>query len=300
MPLPPISLNKLLILIDLLECGSVSGAARRLNRTQPSVSKALADLRAYYDDPLLVRDGSALAPSPFASDLLAGLTEWRQCGDALLSRRAKFEPGMTQRQFLIRCSDYHLTAFGPLVRDIALRYGPATSFQLLQPAASLDQDYQRLSFDFAFQVNAKLGPSFERRAILSEPYVIVYDPAKCTAPHDMDSFCAAVFVLASPAGSGPSVVDRHLAKLGRSREVRIRVPLISDAARLVCGTPFISVLPASTGAFARANLSLATAPLLFDVPSITSYLVWAKARSADPAIAWLAEKLASAHFTNDV
>lgn len=289
----PISLNKLLALVEILESGSVTEAARRLNRTQPSVSKALSDLRAFYDDPLLIRDGNTLTQTPFATTLMRALAEWRLSGEALLAMRSRFEPGVTRRHFVIRASDYHLTAFGPVLRDIALAADQTLSFEFLRPAGTLEQDYQRSGFDFAFQVNAKSIPSYERRLILSEPYVILFDPEHRTAPQDIDAFCAAVFVATSPAGSGPSVIEQHLATLKRSRHVGFRISQVSDAARFVAGSPYLSVVPASAGASAMKSLGLNIAPLFFDVPDVTSYLAWPKSRAADPAIGWLSGQLAA-------
>ncbi len=290
----PISLNKLLILAEILESGSVTGAARRLNRTQPSLSKALSDLRVYYDDPLLVRDGNGLSPTPFAETLMRALSVWRNEGEALLSMRSQFNPGRSRRHFVIRASDYHLMAVGPVLRDIALGAGLTLSFEIMRPTGTLETDFRRTGFDFAFQVNAPMPAGFARRRILSEPYVILFDPAFRRAPEDIDAFCAAVFVLASPAGSMPSVVDQYLTGLGRSRQIGFRVPQVSDVARFVAGSPYLSVVPESAGLCAEQTLSLKTVRLFFKVPPVTSYLVWPNARGADPAIGWLSKEIALA------
>ncbi|MGJ3263945.1 MAG: LysR family transcriptional regulator [Salinarimonas sp.] len=287
MSLNAISLNKLLILQEVLSSGSVSSAARRLHRSQPTVSSALSDLRAFYGDPLLVRDGTGLVPTRFATSLLEGLADWRLRGDALLAMRANFEPGETSRHFVVRASDYHLTAFGTTLRDIAVQTGRTVTFAFVRPVGALDVDYQAMGFDFAFQVNKRVRGSFETCEILSEPYRVLFDPAYRAAPEDLDAFCAATFVLASPAGSGPSAIDAKLAEIGRHREVGFRVPSVSDAARFVAGTNFLSVLPASTAVAAGQSLGLATAPLKLDVPAVTSHLVWPKARATDPAVRWL-------------
>lgn len=294
MPSSPISLNKLLILGEILDSGSVTEAARRLNRTQPSLSKALSDLRLYYDDPLLVRDGKGLSPTPFAQTLMQALSAWRNEGDALLSMRSHFDPGKSRRHFVIRASDYHLMAFGPSLRDLALRTGQTLGFEFLRPTGALEADFQKAGFDFAFKVNSGAPAGFHRRRILSEHYVLLFDPACRSAPQDLDAFCASVFVLASPAGSGPSAIDQHLASLGRARQIGFRVPQVSDVASFVAGSPYLGIVPASVALSAVQTLSLKAADLLFEVPPVTSYLVWPTARGADPAVGWLSEEIAMA------
>ena len=64
-----VDLNLLSVLDALLQEGSVSGAARRLHLTSPAVSRSLAKLRELTGDPLLVRAGRNLVPTPLADQL---------------------------------------------------------------------------------------------------------------------------------------------------------------------------------------------------------------------------------------
>lgn len=288
----PIALNKLLVLAEILELGSVSAAAQRLGRTQPSVSKTLSDLRAYYDDPLLVREGGRLTPTAFAQSLLAGLSQWRLEGEALLAMRSSFDPGRTERRFVVRASDYHHALFGALLAALTRTYAGVLSFDITRPVGSPEDDYPVAGFDIAFRVNALPGEAFEAREARREPYHIVYDPALRAPPGSLDEFCAAAFVLAAPAGSGPSAIDRYLAGLGRTRRIAIRTHLMLGAGTLLAGSEFLSVLPASVATATAQAAGLATAPLLFDVPDVVSHVIWPKLRATDPAILWLAEQIA--------
>ncbi|MCA2012245.1 LysR family transcriptional regulator [Cereibacter sphaeroides] len=61
---------RLLVALDaLLRAGSVSGAAAELEMSVPAASRLLAQLRAHYDDPILVREGRRMVPSPLAETL---------------------------------------------------------------------------------------------------------------------------------------------------------------------------------------------------------------------------------------
>lgn len=290
----PLPLNKLLVLAAILDCGGVSDAARQLGRTQPSVSKTLSDLRAFYDNPLLVRDGGRLQPTSFAQSLLEGLTRWRLQGEALLAMRSGFDPGRSRRHFTIRASDYHHAVFGALIAELAVRHSGALSFDITRPVGTPEEDYPMTGFDFAFRVNARAAPAFETRRVFCEPYLVLFDPAHRPPPQDMDGFLQAPFVLAAPAGSGPSAIDRHLAFLGLTRHIAIRTHQMLDAGRLVAGSQFLSVLPASAARAAAKGLGLETADLLFAAPEVVTHLIWPKLRASDPAILWLAAKFGAA------
>jgi DNA-binding transcriptional LysR family regulator len=64
-----VDLNLLLALDALLVEGSVTGAARRLGLSSSAMSRTLARLRSATGDPLLVRAGRGLVPTPYAAAL---------------------------------------------------------------------------------------------------------------------------------------------------------------------------------------------------------------------------------------
>jgi hypothetical protein len=64
--LSAIDLNLLLVLHTVLEEGSATGAARKLSVTQSAVSNSLARLRSLLGDPLVVRSGRGIVPTPAA------------------------------------------------------------------------------------------------------------------------------------------------------------------------------------------------------------------------------------------
>src|SRR5216684_1944528 len=64
-----VDLNLLVALDALLAEGSVTGAARRLGLSASAMSRTLARLRSATGDPLLVRAGRGLVPTPRAAEL---------------------------------------------------------------------------------------------------------------------------------------------------------------------------------------------------------------------------------------
>src|SRR5476651_1004717 len=64
-------MNLLAALDALLAEGSVTGAARRLGLSASAMSRTLARLRSATGDPLLVRAGRGLVPTPRATELRA-------------------------------------------------------------------------------------------------------------------------------------------------------------------------------------------------------------------------------------
>jgi DNA-binding transcriptional LysR family regulator len=105
MRLRSVDLNLLPVLRQLLEDRNITRAAEALALTQPAVSKALARLRAIFDDPLLVRDGRRMILTPRAEQLQPQVEE--QCRELeRLWVKDGFVAATSRRQFSISCTDY--------------------------------------------------------------------------------------------------------------------------------------------------------------------------------------------------
>ncbi|HVY83211.1 MAG TPA: LysR family transcriptional regulator [Steroidobacteraceae bacterium] len=102
-------LNLLLTLQVLLECHSVSAAARQLNLTQSAISKALGRLRAQFNDPLFLRASKGLVPTPFALRLQQPLHDWLETANGLFMQE-DFDPATWKGELTLAAHEYlHVT-----------------------------------------------------------------------------------------------------------------------------------------------------------------------------------------------
>ncbi|MCE9946249.1 helix-turn-helix domain-containing protein, partial [Aeromonas rivipollensis] len=97
----------------LLDEGSVAGAARRLSLSPSAMSRALARLRETTGDPLLVRAGRGLVPTPRALALRAQVSQLVQEAHAVLRPQQEIDPARLVRTFRLRSSDGFVEAVGP-------------------------------------------------------------------------------------------------------------------------------------------------------------------------------------------
>src|ERR1700704_4829306 len=77
-------MNLLAALDALLAEGNVAGAARRLGLSASAMSRTLARLRAATGDPLLVRAGRGMVPTPRATELRGRVRDLAQSAQAVL------------------------------------------------------------------------------------------------------------------------------------------------------------------------------------------------------------------------
>src|SRR6476469_4039771 len=106
-------LNLLVTLDVLLAEGSVARAAQRLRLSPSAMSRALARLRETTGDPLLVRAGRGLVPSPRALELRERVSQLVQDAEAALRPTEKLNLDQLVRTFTLRANEGFVESVGP-------------------------------------------------------------------------------------------------------------------------------------------------------------------------------------------
>ncbi len=96
-----VDLNLLVVFEVLMETRNVTAAAERIGRTQSAVSHALSRLREQLDDPLLVRVGGKMEPSPFADLIIEDVRPILRSIRRVIAPRSLFDPATSDRVFRI-------------------------------------------------------------------------------------------------------------------------------------------------------------------------------------------------------
>jgi len=117
--LSSLNLNLLLALDALLDEENVTTAAKRLHVTQPTMSRQLAALRDWFDDPLLVRGRQGLQKTPRAKALALPLRQALAALESAVGAGLDFRPEHTERSFRIAAPDFVSAVVGkPLLQSL--------------------------------------------------------------------------------------------------------------------------------------------------------------------------------------
>ncbi|HQV47512.1 MAG TPA: LysR family transcriptional regulator, partial [Nitrospira sp.] len=127
-------LNLLITLDVLLAEGSVARAARRLRLSPSAMSRALARLRETTGDPLLVRAGRGLVPTPRAVELRERVSQVVEEGQAVLRPAEKLNLTQLVRTFTLRTSEGFVENFGPDLIALVGEEAPGVRLHFLQKA----------------------------------------------------------------------------------------------------------------------------------------------------------------------
>ena len=286
--LASIDLNLLVALDALLEERHVTRAARRIGRTQSATSHSLARLREILGDPLLVRSGAVLVPTPRAIELAGPV---RAILDAI--RRtlagARFEPATASRTFSIASADYgELVVLPPLLEATAR--GAAGIDLVVRPApADAAAELGTGGLDLVIGVAMMDGASIHRRTLFDDDFVCVVRARHPVLRRglDLDRFCEMGHVFIAPRGTRGGVVDDALAKKKRSRRVVAMVPTFLAAPAIVAGTDLVLTMPRRLADRLAVAFDLRVLEPPLALPRFTTSAYWHERLQHDPGHTWL-------------
>jgi len=280
--------NLLVTLDAVLAEGSVARAARRLRLSPSAMSRALARLRETTGDPLLVRAGRGLVPTPRALELRERVSQLVQDVEAVL--RPAETPDLKQlvRTFTLRTSEGFVENFGP---DLIARVGkeaPGVRLCFVQKPNKESTSLRDGTVDLETGVVVNTtGPEVRAQALFRDRFVGVVrmrhplSKGKITA----ERYAACKHISVSRRGLDQGPIDEALKLFGLEREIVTVVGGFSTALALARASDLIASVPERHTGRLRAGMH--SFPLPFPAPEITISLLWHPRLDADPAHRWL-------------
>ena len=281
-------LNLLVTLDVLLAEGSVARAARRLRLSPSAMSRSLARLRETTGDPLLVRAGRGLVPTPRAIELRERVGQLVQDGKAVLRPTEKLNLKQLVRTFTLRTSDGFVENFGP---DLIARVGKEAPGVRLRFVQKLDKDSTPLrdgTVDLETGVVGKAtGPEVRVRALFRDRFIGVVRMGHALTKGKItpSRYAAGRHICVSRRGLDRGPIDEALDPLGLQREIVTIVGGFSTALALARACDLIASVPERHTGNLRAGMH--GFPLPVSTPEITVSLLWHPRLDADPAHRWL-------------
>jgi len=276
------------VLDALLAEASVARAARRLRLSPSAMSRALARLRKATGDPLLVRAGRGLVPTPRAIELRARVGPLVQEAQAVLRPAAALDLGRLVRTFTLRTSEGFVETFGAALIARVAAEAPGVRLRFAPKPDRESAPLREGAVDLETGVVAKTtGPEVRAQALFRDRFVGVVRKGHGLSRGAITParYAAGRHVLVSRLGLETGPVDAALATLGLEREIAAIVGGFSAALALVRGSDLIAAVPERHTGGLRAGMHSFALPV--PVPEITVSLLWHPRLDADPAHRWL-------------
>ncbi|HTO04376.1 MAG TPA: LysR family transcriptional regulator [Opitutus sp.] len=286
MPRP--DLNLLVTLDVLLAEGSVARAARKLRLSPSAMSRALTRLRETTGDPLLVRAGRDLVPTPRAIELRERVSQLVQDGEAVLRPAGKLNLAQLVRTFTLRTSDGFVENFGAALIARVSEEAPGVRLRFV---SKQDKDSAKLRegiIDLETGVVGKaMGPEVRAQALFQDRFIGVVRKGHSFGESRITPslYATGQHIGVSRRGREWGPIDAALEPLGLKRTIVAIVDGWSTALAVARGSDLIASVPERHTGNLRTGMQ--SFPLPVPTPPMTVSLLWHPRLDADPAHRWL-------------
>lgn len=285
-----LDLNLIVALDAILSTRSVSRAAELTCISQPAMSAALARLREYFNDQLLISTPGNAALSPLGETLRRPVFEiLGYISDKIIST-GSFEPESSDREFRILTADTVILGLLAGGLRILERLAPNLRFSLLTPSAGIIEKLESGQVDLLIVPERVAAPSHPSELLIQEEHAVIAcaDTLKTETLSADDYFAAdhvEVFIGQLPYLS--SVPGDP----GAKRRIAVKLDHFALVPFFLSGTRRLATLPSMTAELFSASANLRHFEPPFGIPPVRLVMQWHSRSSGDAGLSWLRNEL---------
>jgi DNA-binding transcriptional LysR family regulator len=280
--------NLLVTLDVVLSEGSVARAARRLHLSPSAMSRALARLRETTGDPLLVRAGRGLVPTPRALELREQVSQLVQEVTAVLRPAERLNLKQLIRTFTIRAREGFVENFGPQLIARVGEEAPGVRLRFVPKPDKASASLRDGSVDLEIGVvGSATSPEICALPLFRDRFTGVVRTGHALSQGEITPYryASGRHIAVSRQGLDRGPIDDALKPFGLERALVTIVDSFSAALALARASDLIASVPERQTGILRAGMQ--SFPLPVPVPEITISLLWHPRLDADPAHRWL-------------
>lgn len=281
-------LNLLFTLEAVLTEGSVAGAARRLGLSPSAMSRAVARLRETTGDPLMVRAGRGLVPTPRALELRDSISALVRQAESALLPSGLLDPARLERTFRIRASQGFVENFGNALITGLNEEAPGVKLCFLEKTLRDSGSLRDGLIDLETGViGESTGPEIRATALFKDSFIGVVRKGHSISKGKVTpaKFVRARHINISRRGLERGPVDEELERRGLERNVVAVVGGFATAISLVQAADLLAVVPERQTGNLRKGLHSFALP--FPIKGVTVSMLWHPRMDADPGHRWL-------------
>jgi len=287
-----LDLYQLRVIDTLLREKSLTRAALALDTTQPAVSKILAKLRIFFDDPLFVRVSLHMEPTPKALGLAEPVRAILDELQMLRSAQAPFDPRTSTRTFSFFAADAAIVVLLPQLVKALQQQGSGVHMRAVQlEEEHLHEWLKSGKVDIAIGSYPALAQGIRKQRLFSATYSSLArkgHPRLSQSP-STDVFVGEHHVLVSASGTGHAIqlAEHALEAAIPPQNITVRVPGFTAAAIVAKHTDAVVTLPSPLAKVLAKELDLQLVQPPIRLPEFEVSQYWHERFHRDPANQWL-------------
>jgi len=301
MNIAKIDLNLLVVFDALMYERNVTRAAHRVFLSQPAMSHALRRLRNALGDPLFVRNGRDMTPTPRAESLITVVRPLLEGFTEALHGPA-FSPARLQHTFRLGLPDIAEFAVVPRLLQLFSKEAPRVKLALHDfDVDEFQSQLARGELDAALSTDVPLRPGMHRRPLVREEHVVALmrrdHPAASgkLSAHRLRQLPRLAVTLSG--GRVVSPIERSSLAQSSLGEVVVSTPHITSAGAVLLNSDLILVIGELAGEALAALYGMKTLRLPVKLPAVESSLVWHERAHRDTAQRWFRDTVVASLST---
>ena len=290
MNIAAVDLNLLVAFHAMLEHRNVTRAGEAIGLSQPAMSSAVRRLRLLLEDPLFIRAGLEMKPTPRALQLSAAVRQVVQTVQSEILQPTRFEARSSTRTFTVLMPDIGEANFLPRILAMLAHEAPHLNLRTLAmprhaAADSLESGAADLAMGY-FPDLHKAG--FYQQQLMRSSHVSLVrkNHPDIGAQMSLDQFTAASHVVVKPHGR-EHVFEKFLQQQGITRRVVLEISNFLSLLPIIESSDLIATVPQDLAAFCVQHGQVRTVPTPVKAPVIDVQLHWHQRLQKDPGHAWL-------------
>jgi len=285
-----IDLNLLHVFVVIHQEASITRAAEVLNLSQPAVSNRVAKLRSLFGDPLFVRAGNGVAPTPLAQRLIVPVREALSTLERAFGEHEPFDPATSHRILRFSMSDFaEAILLAPLVGELSSTGSRMKVENFFVPERDLHEKLASGELDFAIEFRPPSEPNLRRVLLMEDEFVCVM---RSGHPALEGEFTLGAYlqlehlhIFNRPRFS--NLVDGALAAAKQRRRVTVSIEHCLAVGSILAMSDLCVTIPRIFVERFLPDEGFAMRPTPFPMAPLQTWLLWHPATERSPAHGWV-------------
>ncbi|WP_330208604.1 LysR family transcriptional regulator [Pseudomonas sp. Z13] len=284
-------LNLLRVLLAIHDCSNVTAAAKRLGISQPAASAALSRLRHSLGDPLFVRSGTTMEPTPRARSIVERTREVIATIDQKILPSPIFNPAQSRETFTFCLSEIGEVVFLPALFDCLRNAAPHARIHCLSLGPKDLHDALREG-----RVDSALGyfpdldaPNIYQQRLFSHDLVcLIGRHHRVTGPQlTMEEFCTLEHLQVRDGSRSQEMYESFLAEQGIARNIVLQMSHYMSMSAIIERSDLIAVMPRSVAHIFEKHSAVRMIEPPLEIPPYSLKHHWHARNQKDPRHLWL-------------
>ncbi len=297
MNLADFDLNLLVVFDAIYKEKNLTRAGQRLNLSQPAISHALNRLRSAFDDPLFVRHGYQMEPTPLTEELKENIKKVLELTERTLEDRGTFDPYRSTRTFHIGIQDYPMIVVMPRLVNTMKKIAPNVNIRTFH--LSMESRKSALEdgkLDMVIGIRQDFGSNIFQQFLFRDHEVCVVrrDHPDIKESLTLEQYLEAEFIGLSISDVKQARIDRLLREKGFRRKVRLTVENEVMIPQLISKSDYLANIANLVAIEFLPWLPIRLVPLPVELDELEFFQYWHDRHQKDPGHNWLRQTIKKA------